>query len=426
MNKFSIFSSLFLVAAGISNYTSAQVKASPIPVTTKVAQAVEIPKPVNANYERYYNDRFNFSILYPDGLLNKQDAPQNNDGRTFVSPVQNIVMKVFGRYNVQDENLKNLYRQQLNQPNKEVTYKTLEDDFFVVSGYENNQVFYNKVMFKNNRILSLNIDYNKSLQPEFDAIVAEISNSFRGYERVKNGRYVEFGESPFNGLPKYVDLQSIQRTDTNTYNYKIVTGLNPSTSISTAQVNCNQLTRIRFLEPEKVVETSPTQTGPYSYYDANQIVCQQQQNAANPEPNPNPDKQYQIKVFFPVTPESNDDFTAVQPVTRTTDNLGVARFALNQLIAGPTKREQQKGLIDVIDLTGESTCGQDFRITINRGVALLKFCRDVPTAGVGDDARIETAINKTLKQFPTIDRVAILNKNGNCFKDASGENLCLN
>lgn len=422
MNKFSIFCSLIGFTAAISSYTLSQVSAKAATPATTITQAVEIPKPVNVNYERYYNDRFNFSVFYPGGLLNKQDAPQNNDGRTFVSPDRNIVMKVFGSYNVQDENIESLYNQQLNQTNREVTYKTLEDDFFVVSGYENNQVFYNKVMFDNNRMLNLNIDYNKSLQPEFDPIVAEISNSFRGYERVKNGRYVEFGESPFNGLPKYVDLQSIEQVNNNIYNYKIVTGLNPSTSVSTAQVNCNQLTTIRFLENDKVVETSPTQKGPYSYYDSNQIVCQQK-NAANPQPNPNPNNQYQVKVFFP-TSESNDDFTEVQPVTRTTDNLGVARFAINQLIAGPTNSEQQKGLTDVLDLAGESTCGQDFRITINRGVALLRFCRDVPTAGVGDDARIKTAINKTLKQFSTVNQVVILNKNGNCFKDASGKNLC--
>jgi hypothetical protein len=330
MKNFSIFGSLVLLTTGISNYTSDRASVSATVVTTQVTQAVEIPKPVNADYERYCNDRFNFSILYPDGLLNTQDAPQNNDGRTFISSDRNIVMKVFGRYNVQNKDIETLYRQQLNQTNRKITYNTLGEDYFVVSGYENNQLFYDKVMFDNNRILNLNIDYNKSLQPEFDPIVAEISNSFRGYERVKDGRYVEFGESPFNGLPKYVDLQSIQQTDTNTYNFKIVTGLNPSTSVSTAQVNCNQLTKIRFLENDKVVETSPTQRGPYSYYDANQIVCQQK-NAANPQPNPNPSEQYQVKVFFPVTPESNDDFTKVQAVTRTTDNLAVARFAINQL-----------------------------------------------------------------------------------------------
>jgi len=42
----------------------------------------------------------------------------------------------------------------------------------------------------------------------------------------------------------------------------------------------------------------------------------------------------------------------------------------------------------------------------------------------GDDARIQAAINQTLKQFSTINKVVILNEQGDCFKDMSGQNLC--
>ncbi|MGV2829589.1 GerMN domain-containing protein [Myxosarcina sp. GI1(2024)] len=136
-------------------------------------------------------------------------------------------------------------------------------------------------------------------------------------------------------------------------------------------------------------------------------------------------KQYSVKVFFPVSPETSDSFTKVRPVTRTTESKGVARFAIEQLIAGPTMTERQEGLIDTIELTGESTCGGDFTISITQKTAKLQFCRTVPTAGIGDDARIKTAIEKTLTQFPTIEKVIILNRNGNCFKDLSGKNLCL-
>lgn len=132
-----------------------------------------------------------------------------------------------------------------------------------------------------------------------------------------------------------------------------------------------------------------------------------------------------VKVFFPVAPETRDSFTKVRPVTRTTNSKGLAQFAIAQLIAGPTETEQQQGLIDPIEFTGESTCEGNFTISIARKTATLQFCRIVPTGGVGDDARIKTAIEKTLTQFPTVEEVIILDRAGNCFKDLSGKNLCL-
>lgn len=132
-----------------------------------------------------------------------------------------------------------------------------------------------------------------------------------------------------------------------------------------------------------------------------------------------------VKVFFPKTPESAQDFTAVKPVWRTTSSEGVARFALEQLIAGPTSQERQNGVTAAIQLGGNSNCGRDFTLSIERGVARVKFCRDVVSAGIGDDARAQSAIEATLKQFSTVQSVVLLNKNGNCLANASGDNRCL-
>ncbi|MBW4651169.1 MAG: GerMN domain-containing protein [Kastovskya adunca ATA6-11-RM4] len=132
-----------------------------------------------------------------------------------------------------------------------------------------------------------------------------------------------------------------------------------------------------------------------------------------------------VKVFFPKSPESAEDFTAVKPVWRTTSSEGVASFAIEQLIAGPTSREKQNGVTTALQLRGNSNCGKDFTLSINQGVARLQFCRDVLSAGIGDDARAQSAIETTLKQFSTIKSVVLLNKNGNCLADASGDNRCL-
>jgi len=133
-----------------------------------------------------------------------------------------------------------------------------------------------------------------------------------------------------------------------------------------------------------------------------------------------------IKVFFPKPSGSNDELAYVEPVWRSTNSSGVAQFAIAQLIAGPTESEEQLGLESAIALRDSSNCGSDFTISIrNNKVAKLQFCRSVVSAGIGDDARVRNSVEETLKQFPTINSVVILDKNGDCLGDQSGNNTCL-
>jgi hypothetical protein len=131
----------------------------------------------------------------------------------------------------------------------------------------------------------------------------------------------------------------------------------------------------------------------------------------------------QVRVFFPVQGQNLD---TVRPVWRTTTSEGVARFAVNQLISGPTTQERQTGLTQAVRLQGRSNCqGDDFTLAIQQGTARLRFCRDVVSAGVGDDARASSAIRATLQQFSSVRSVVVLDAAGNCLGDQSGMNLCL-
>jgi hypothetical protein len=136
-----------------------------------------------------------------------------------------------------------------------------------------------------------------------------------------------------------------------------------------------------------------------------------------------PATQKKVQVFFPK--RNSEDFTYVEPVWRTTSSLGLAQFSIEQLISGPTSQEKARNLIAPIQLRGRSNCGKDFTLSISNGVATLRFCKSVLSSGVGDDGRQKSSINTTLKQFSNINSVIILDKNGNCLGDQSGENSCL-
>ena len=146
---------------------------------------------------------------------------------------------------------------------------------------------------------------------------------------------------------------------------------------------------------------------------------------------------YPVLVYFSKNPDSYNDSTAVFPIHRTSPTLGVATYAIQQLIAGPTPSEAATGyfteLSTVLQRTGASSCGgPDFKFTLNMrgatpetGTATLQFCRQTASPGIGADARIKAEIEKTLTQFSNITKVVILLQDGQCFGDMSGANLCL-
>ncbi len=150
---------------------------------------------------------------------------------------------------------------------------------------------------------------------------------------------------------------------------------------------------------------------------------------------------YPIKVYFSRFPDSESNFSAVFPVDRVSPTQQVEAYSIQLLIAGPTPEEWNNGYFSELNsiLSGSSNCsaphptgGPDFKLTLNmkgstpeQGTATLQFCRATMSPGIGADARIKSEINATLTQFPGIKKVVILNKDGHCFADESGQDMCL-
>jgi hypothetical protein len=135
---------------------------------------------------------------------------------------------------------------------------------------------------------------------------------------------------------------------------------------------------------------------------------------------------YQVSVYFSKHPDSDDDPSKTFAVARTSPDLGVARFALSELIKGPTAEEKLQGYFTTIGFReGESTCGSDFTLRIENGTARLQFCKQFDHRGIVADGQADSEIKATLRQFDSVQKVIILNQRGDCEFDLSGENKCL-
>ncbi|MFN3926008.1 MAG: hypothetical protein ACK4QL_01505 [Pseudanabaenaceae cyanobacterium] len=141
-------------------------------------------KPTGAqiNYRRYCNSRFGFCVDYLK-TFRIDPPPANGDGRRFTHG--NLEMIVSGRFNVFQQNLDSVRRESIfcaNGIRPIVTYQFVGKNFFVVSGFCGNQIFYRKVYVGRENINSLYFQYPKHDKNLYDSLVTHIANSFQAGE----------------------------------------------------------------------------------------------------------------------------------------------------------------------------------------------------------------------------------------------------
>lgn len=136
-----------------------------------------IVAPQRVVYKTYTNARYGYSISYPSNLLIPQGEADNGDGQAFRSKDGAAEMLVYGSQNLGGA-LAEAYREA--QAGKNVSYKTIKGNWFVVSGRDGSKIFYRKTMLKGDVLKTFTIEYDESLRSTYDAITTRIARSFTG------------------------------------------------------------------------------------------------------------------------------------------------------------------------------------------------------------------------------------------------------
>jgi len=129
-------------------------------------------------YTRYINTRYGFSIPYPSRLLVPQPPPGNNDGREFLSQDERVHMSAWGTYNVMEETLAGRMASEKGDPDRTVTYEAMKADWFVLSGYIEGRIFYQRTYLVDDIFYTFFIVYDEAVSDIYDPITAHISNEF--------------------------------------------------------------------------------------------------------------------------------------------------------------------------------------------------------------------------------------------------------
>lgn len=132
-------------------------------------------------YKIYRNARFDYTISYPSRLLAPQGESTNGDGQKFASKDGRAELIVYGSNNALDQTLEQAFNEAKSASgNRVVTYQTMKQDWFVVSGSEGGKIFYQKTFLRAGVFKTMRIEYDEQIKTMYDAITTKVSLSFKG------------------------------------------------------------------------------------------------------------------------------------------------------------------------------------------------------------------------------------------------------
>ena len=129
------------------------------------------------SYDIYENERFGFSVLYPADILLPADRLPDGLGRFFLADDGSVALSAYGAPKAAGA-LEGAYEQELSAEDQTVTYRASGPGWFVVSGFKNGVVFYQKTLETEDALVSFRISYHPSWKPLMDEITTEISRAF--------------------------------------------------------------------------------------------------------------------------------------------------------------------------------------------------------------------------------------------------------
>lgn len=131
---------------------------------------------VNIQYIPYANPRFGFSIMYPDFLVNKFES-DNGDGIELSNAEGTVKLVVSGINNTLENSPIQEFEEELKFYGN-VSYKNLSGNNFVITGHDNDYIYYQYTVVGTGSINRFRIIYPNSQKDEFDEIIENLINSF--------------------------------------------------------------------------------------------------------------------------------------------------------------------------------------------------------------------------------------------------------
>jgi hypothetical protein len=136
-----------------------------------------------AAYLPYQNKRIGYSISYPVNLLSPQAESADGTSQRFVSRDGRALLVATGATGRSTADLRDLYERQSRgatpeNPTRVVTYRVKRENWFVVSGYEQSRIWYEKTIASGDTLATFRLEYDEAQRQLYDPVAASVAASF--------------------------------------------------------------------------------------------------------------------------------------------------------------------------------------------------------------------------------------------------------
>jgi hypothetical protein len=130
-------------------------------------------------YDCYVNHRHGYALAWPKQLLVSMGESDAGDGQVFAAPDGRAELRCWGSANDAPQlTVSEALAQALTEPGRQVTYRHMGRNFFVLSGYKDDRIFYRRTILAHGMLAAFELTYETSLKKRFDPIIRDISSGF--------------------------------------------------------------------------------------------------------------------------------------------------------------------------------------------------------------------------------------------------------
>lgn len=145
--------------------------------TTGVAAADQL-LPLGGGWQTYVNDRYGMRFDYPAHVFKRAEPAEGGEGRTFFS--SDASLQIMSRENDLGYSPRSMMRDVAGNPDyREVTYNPSGRSWLVISGFRDENIYYEKYFFRGGLISAFAIEFPRDRKPFYAPLIERIEDSFR-------------------------------------------------------------------------------------------------------------------------------------------------------------------------------------------------------------------------------------------------------